>query len=390
MHNPDFDVIILGNGPAGSALALALARRVRDPARIALLGPERLPAAAPGLGLAASAGVDPRSLAINQGSRAFLDTLNAWPPHSAAIRHVHVSQRQRLGRVIIDHTELGVPQLGNVVRYDDLLDALHEALASSAVTRLAGRALPRLAGHLIEFDHGDTTLTSHLAVLSDGGQPHGIQRVYGQYAVLATVRAARPKPGWAYERFTRSGPLAILPHPQGDDLYSVVWCCPPKMAETLQAMPDREFEMQLQNLFGDRLGRFQAVGRRAMFPLSLHAGPSRIHARCIAVGNAAQTLHPVAGQGLNLGLRDVAQLAQSLNRWLLSPETDPDPWVSEFTRRRLTDRCLTMAITDFLPRVFSTRIPLVEHLGGAGLFTMDLLPPLRRQFARQLLHGLRS
>lgn len=390
MDTADFDLAILGAGPAGSALALALARKARDPSRIALLGAARPPAPAPGSGHSASAGVDPRCLALNHGSRVFLEHLQAWPPLAADILQVHVSQRQRLGRVVIDHNELGVPRLGNVVRYDDLLDTLRQALAQSGVTRVEARALPRLNGRGIECHHAGGVITARLAVQSDGAQPAGLERHYGQHAVLANVRASRPQRGWAYERFTRTGPLAALPHPQGPDLYSIVWCCSPEQAETLRGLPASEFDRLLHEQFGDRLGRFESVTRRTVFPLALHAGPTRINARCIAIGNAAQTLHPVAGQGLNLGLRDVAQLSQSLQQWLLHPDTDPEPYCLSFTRRRHPDRWLTIAVTDLLPRVFSTRNRLVEHAGGAALLAMDLLPPLRNQLANQLLHGLRN
>lgn len=390
METPDFDVVILGAGPAGCALALALARKARAPSRIALMGPSRPPTAAPGTGRSASAGVDPRCLALNHGSRVFLETLNAWPQHAADILRVHVSQRGRLGRVIIDHRDLAVPRLGNVVRYDDLLDSLQNALARSGVTRIEARALPRLSGHLIECRHDGGTATARLAVLSDGARPAGVERHYGQHAVLANVRASRPQPGWAYERFTRTGPLAALPHPQGADLYSIVWCCGPEQADMLRGLPAPEFDRRLHEQFGDRLGRFESVTRPAVFPLALHAGPTRVNARCIAVGNAAQTLHPVAGQGLNLGLRDVAQLSQSLGPWLLRPDADPDAYCVEFARQRRPDRWLTMAITDFLPRAFSTENRLLEHAGGAALLAMDMIPPLRNQLARQLLQGLRN
>lgn len=390
MDTADFDVVILGAGPVGSALALALARKAREPSRIALLGTAAPRTPSPGTGRAGAAGVDPRCLALNHGSRVFLETLGAWPENAADIRQVHVSQRGRLGRVIIDHRDLDTPRLGNVVRYDDLLATLQGALKQSGVVRIDGRAVPRLSGHGIECHHAGGTVTAALAVQSDGARPAGLERQYGQNAVLTNVRASRPQAGWAYERFTQTGPLAALPHPQGEDIYSIVWCCSPEQAETLRGLPTAEFDRRLQEQFGDRLGALQSLSPVSVLPLALHAGPSRIHARCIAIGNAAQTLHPVAGQGLNLGLRDVAQLSQHMGRWLLRPDTDPEPFIHEFTGRRRADRWLTIAITDFLPRIFATRHPLVEHAGGAALMAMDVVPPLRNLLARQLLEGLRS
>jgi len=389
MNTADFDVVILGAGPAGSALALALARKARDPARIALMGPPRPPAGAPGKGRSASAGVDPRCLALNHGSRVFLETLGAWPNQAAEIHYVHVSQRHRLGRVIIDHDDLDVPRLGNVVRYDDLLDTLQNALEHSGVTRIEARGLPRLSAHRIECRHDAGVVTARLAIQSDGARPEGMARHYGQHAVLTNVRVSHPRDGWAYERFTQTGPLAALPHPQAPDIYSIVWCCGPQQAETLRGLPAREFDRRLQEQFGDRLGRLESLTKLSVFPLALYAGPSRMNPRCIAIGNAAQTLHPVAGQGLNLGLRDVAQLTHSLGPWLLRPDTDPYPYCTEFISRRRADRWLTIGITDFLPRIFSTRNRFIEHASGAALLSMDLIPPLRNQLARQLLQGLR-
>src|SRR5690606_19292548 len=133
---------------------------------------------------AASVGIDPRCLALNHGSRIFLESLKAWPSNSAEIKHVHVSQRGRLGRVVIDHEELDTPRLGDVVRYDDLLDALDQALKASGVTRIEGRGLPRLTDHRIECRYEAGTVTAALAVQSDGARPRGVERHYGQHAVL--------------------------------------------------------------------------------------------------------------------------------------------------------------------------------------------------------------
>src|SRR5690606_26267629 len=147
-----------------------------NPARIALIGQQRPKAPSPGAGLAAAAGVDPRCLALNHGSRVFLETLNAWPPNAAEIRQVHVSQRQRLGRVIIDHRDLQAPRLGDVVRYDDLLDTLQSALEHSGVTRIDARALPRLSGQHVDCRYEGGSVSARLAVQSDGARPAGLER----------------------------------------------------------------------------------------------------------------------------------------------------------------------------------------------------------------------
>lgn len=389
MDSPTYDIAISGAGPVGCALALTLARKSADPARIALLGrPFAIPNDTPGE--TQKAMIDPRTLALNHGSRVLLEQLNAWPENSASINVVHVSQQGRLGRTRIDHQELGVPRLGSVVAYDALLGSLRRALRDSGVTRIDATPTGIIAGQYVGFKLDDQQISSALAVQSDGSRPNGIQRNYGQHAVLATVRAARPSLGWAFERFTSEGPLAILPHPQGNDLYGVVWCCSPAQAQLLMAHTSAAFDTALHEKFGGRLGHFQSIGDRHVFPLSLHAGPSRVNARTVAIGNAAQTLHPVAGQGLNLGLRDAAQLGQVLAPWLANPEGDAAHLLARFANTRRPDRWLTAGITDFLPRVFTTGNPLVEHACGLALLTLDMLPPLRNSLARQLLQGLRT
>ncbi len=389
MDSPTYDIAISGAGPAGSALALILASKSPDPSRIALMG-RHLAARELASTAAAQPTADPRTLALNHGSRVLLEQLGAWPDQSASINVVHVSQRGRLGRTLIDHQELGVPRLGSVVAYDALLGSLHRALRDSGVTLIDASPTASVAGRHVRFELGDRDISSALAVQSDGSRPRGVQRQYNQHAVLATVRAARPKPGWAFERFTAQGPLAALPQPQGEDLYGIVWCCSPAQAQALMAKTDTAFSAILHETFGDRLGQFQCLGERHIFPLSLHAGPSLVNARTIAIGNAAQTLHPVAGQGLNLGLRDAAQLAQALSPWLARPDGDAAHLLDRFARSRRPDRWLTAGITDFLPRIFSTSNPLVEHACGVALLTLDLVPPLRNALAHQLLQGLRT
>lgn len=388
MDTPTYDIAISGAGPAGSALALALARKSPRPGRIALVG--RRFAVSRDAATEPDAPIDPRTLALNHGSRVLLEQLAAWPSASADIKTVHVSQRGRLGRTLIRHDELGVPRLGSVVGYDDLLSSLHRALLDSGVALIEASPTLALAAGQVELDLGASRIRGSLAVQSDGIRPQGVERKYRQDAVLATVRASRPRSGWAFERFTRNGPLAILPHPHGDDLYGVVWCCPPAEAARISSLDDTAFAEALYGMFGSRLGQFQPMGERHVFPLSMHAGPSLLNARCVAIGNAAQTLHPVAGQGLNLGLRDVAQLAHVLAPWLARPEADPAELLAQFARQRRPDRWLTAGITDFLPRVFATGNPLVDHAGGLALLALDMLPALRDPLARHLLQGLRN
>jgi len=385
MQAPEFDIAIAGAGPVGSALALLLARHAPRPERILLVGAPFLDSAPP----APQKAPDPRSLAMNHGSRSVLEQLGAWPAHSASIETVHVSQRGRLGRTVIRHDEMGVPRLGSVVAYHDLLACLHAAVRHCGVTMSqASQAYPLIAQHVhLQVDGRD--ISSAVTILSDGSRPSGLRREYNQHAVLTTVRASQPQARWAFERFTDQGPLALLPHPDGPDRYGVVWCCAPQHAEALRRLDPPAFNQALSRVFGDRLGRLECQGLRHVFPLSLNAGPQLLNPRTVAIGNAAQTLHPVAGQGLNLGLRDAVQLSQALAPWLVQPGQAPGPLLESFARRRKADRWLTTGITDFLPRIFSTRNPLVEHCSGIGLLAMDLIPPLRASLGRHLMQGLR-
>ena len=385
MQTPEFDIVISGAGPVGSALALLLARVAPAPRRIALLGRGLLTEEGPS---ADDAVRDPRMLAMNHGSRALLEPLGAWPAQSASITTVHVSQRGRLGRTLITHDELGVPRLGSVVAYPDLQRSLLQALSRSGVSML--EAAPQ-GDKPAQWHAADgQAVDGRLHVRSDGSPPTGLRRSYDQHAVLATLRADRPQPGWAYERFTDQGPLAILPHPGDKGLYSLVWCCAPDRARQLEQLDEAGFGRALQQTFGGRLGSLGLAGPRHVFPLALNAGPLLLDPRTLAIGNAAQTLHPVAGQGLNLGLRDAAQLAQSLRGWLHRPTDDPSPLLRAFARQRRPDRWITSAVTDFLPRIFATRMPLVEHACGLSLLAMDASRALRTPLARHLLEGLRT
>lgn len=386
MSHPDFDLVITGAGPVGSALALMLARYAPDPARIALVGTRFIEAHTAN----SNSPADPRAIALNHGSQVALQAINAWPLRYSPITTVHVSQRQRLGCTLIQHDDFGVPQLGCVVAYPDLLAALHTALAQSGITRLTSQPVAPTFGNPVLLSPDTGPLTARLAVQSDGARPKGIERSYEQVAVLATVAAAEPRQGWAFERFTRQGPLAVLPHPSGEGHYGVVWCCHPNQAQALMHMAPAQFDQALNDTFGTRLGPLTLHGSRQQFPLGLNAGPLRTHARGVAIGNAAQTLHPVAGQGLNLGLRDAAQLAHALRFWLANPSADPAPLLETFTAQRRVDRWSTAAITDVLPRIFATGNPLVEHACGLGLLAMDLSHTLRTPLATHLLQGLRT
>lgn len=384
-----FDIAILGAGPVGRVLALMLARVAPDPARIALLAGA---APAPVTPAPAVPAADPRVLAMNHGSRVLLESLHAWPDRSADIRNIHVSQRGRLGRTVIQNTDFGVPQLGSVVAYSGLHAKLDECVAACGVTVLTGPAaqVDSQDADGVRILQGGETLRCQVAVQSDGAGATDVRRDYGQHAVLTTAQATLPRRGWAWERFTAEGPLALLPHPQTQDAYSVVWCSAPDRAAELAALDNAAFSKALSAAFGDRLGRLSSQAPRHVFPLALAARWAQVQGRVAAIGNAAQTLHPVAGQGLNLGLRDAARLAQALAGWLARPEASPTVLLAEFAQARQVDRVITAGLTDLMPRVFATGLAPVEHACGLALLGMDLASPLRAPLAQHLLQGFRA
>jgi 2-octaprenyl-6-methoxyphenol hydroxylase len=231
-------------------------------------------------------------------------------------------------------------------------------------------------------------MRARLLVLADGGMTRGSEKItdYGQRAVVASVSAERASPATAWERFTTEGPLALLPF---GDRHALVWSVRPGAAEELCSLPEGEFLTRLRAAFGGRLGEFLSTGSRSAFPLSLRRGAVRPSPRVLAIGNAAQTLHPVAGQGLNLGLRDAWELARMLLE-SAKEEIGSPALLAHYARERTLDRYSGIGLTDFLVRVFSNSFAPLALARGAGLALLDVLPPARHFLARRMIFGARA
>jgi 2-octaprenyl-6-methoxyphenol hydroxylase len=378
------DVAICGAGPVGLALAAFLVRRGVAGSRIALVDGKSL-------GQAIS---DPRSIALSWGSVQLLEEVGAWPLAATPIHEIHVSRRGQLGRSLMDRREHDVPALGYVTRYGAVVDALARGCDAAGVEVLRPARVQALEegadgapdGALLTLDDG-RALRAQVAVQAEGGifgeQDHRARsRDYEQTAIIARVSAALPIPHRAFERFTDEGPLALLPEDGADGhQYALVWCVRPERAPDILALGDAGFLAQLGDAFGSRLGAFTAVSPRVAFPLGLNAEP-RATVRTVAIGNAAQTLHPVAGQGLNLGLRDAAVLARQLARSVDSAA------LGRFLEERDGDRRLTIGLTDTMARAFTGTGPL-QSLLGLGLATLDLARPARMLLADLMMFGRR-
>lgn len=383
---PDYDIAICGAGPAGMALAALLVKRGVSPSRMALIDARTLQ----------QAGNDPRSLALSYGSRQILEGIGCWPVPATAIHEIHVSRRGQFGRSMITSSEHQLPALGYVTRYGALvaeLGAACERLGIAALRPALVTALREADSHVAldlaeEAADGSgaqvgRTITAAIVVQAEGGlfgeqTVKSMLRDYGQTAIIAQVRASRPVAHRAYERFTDEGPLALLPQ---DDEYALVWCATPRTTEELMALDDGAFLQRLGDAFGSRLGTFTHTSRRAAFPLGLNAGAQGT-ARIAAIGNAAQTLHPVAGQGLNLGLRDATVLAR-----LLAQGATPLN-LAQFHGQREKDRTTTVHLTDAMATLFANRSPLQAVL-GASLAAIDVVSPARGVLAELMMYGRR-
>ncbi len=385
MSRHTYDIVIVGGGPVGAAVAIAL----RGSGLIVLVLEARADAESTS---------DARTLAMSYGSRLILERLGIWSQIEPVtpIESIHVSQRGGFGRTLLSADEAGLPELGYVVRYARLQQAFGRSLGSEDTTLMPGAevtGMESIADRVaIEFrtQEGLQSIAARLLVIADGGASTGLRagatvkvREYGQDAVVGLVETSQPHGYKAYERFTPDGPIALLPF---ENCYALVWTATPDIAHRLMALPAPGFLENLQRHFGDRAGRFISIEARGHFPLSLRYAADPVLPRAVMLGNAAQALHPIAGQGFNLGLRDAWELGETL---LLHAALDPggNECLSGFRAMRRPDRLRGIALTHSLVKIFSNDIAVLRATRGAALSLLDLVPPAKRAFMQRMIFG---
>jgi 2-octaprenyl-6-methoxyphenol hydroxylase len=337
---------------------------------------------------------DRRLLALGRGSWQIMRPLLVDLPVRAPITDVYVSSAGEFGATHIGAQDFNGQELGATVFYGDLLVALERAVAGSAqITQHRPQRVvdvQQLPNAVRIACSDGAPVEAAMAINAEGWSSHaaadqwtGDQRA--PVALVGDVTISGPAPGSAFERFTRDGPLALLPRPGGAALRSLVWCMPPDVAEKRLGASAEALLGDLQNAIGRRIGKVESIGTLNSYHLHERIRAEVQSHRCVAIGNAAQTLHPVAGQGFNLGLRDCASLIDCL----VTHSDDVAAALADYARRRRVDRAAIAAITHWLPQVFATRFAPVAFARALGLTALDLVPGLRNELAQLLMFGVR-
>ena len=385
MQAENVDIVIQGGGPVGLACTAWCLQKFPE-AKITLL--DRNP-----IDDADLAAADTRGIALSHGSKLLLDTINAWPTECANIHQVHVSQVGRFGRALMTREELKQEALGHIIRYRDIHLTLRRSL----------RAIQTQSPNFI-WRHIDTNTDAHhiqakCIVHAEGGlfkTQDWVEtgRDYEQSALVGLVEVENAEPHQAWERFTSEGPLAVLPSHYGPNILNLVWCGSPASSKARLALSDVDFLQSLQTEFGSRIGQFLKIQDRRLYELGLNYRKEITQGNEVWIGNAAQTLHPVAGQGLNLGLRDAYLLSEKLSTLFSKSEDQKSTAAIEVTLQdyalsRKADRTATIGLTDFMARIFTSNLLPVVIGRGLALSALQWLPPVKTALARQMMFGRR-
>lgn len=402
-----FDLVIIGGGMVGASLACSLLPAVRQHGlKVAIVESHALRAANGELQYQPS--YDSRSTALSYGSRNIFKQLGLWDQlssHVTPIERIHVSDQGRFGSTRLNAAEYDIEALGYVVENAWLGQVLLEHIEQSeAISYFCPASVTELklkdsrARIVIEEAGGEKLIEAELAVIADGGRSDVCRQLhidmerhdYHQHAIIANVTAQKPHQNVAYERFTAQGPVALLPlfedQVQTQNRLALVYTVDEADVETLMALDDASFLDQLQQRFGYRLGRFERIGQRANYPLALQWAKQQVRPGLVVMGNAAHTLHPVAGQGFNLALRGVAELTGVLHQGKAEGEAlGSIDLLQSYLEQRLADQKKTIQFSDQTMRLFSNDDLLLRNLRDIGLVALDLLAPARKLFAQQAM-----
>jgi 2-octaprenyl-6-methoxyphenol hydroxylase len=385
MNKQACDILIHGGGPVGLACAAWTLQKFPE-ASLTLL--DRNPANDADL-----INADSRGIALSHGSKLLLDTIKAWPQESADIHRVHVSQAGRFGRALMTREELKQAALGHIIRYRDIHITLRQAL------RAIQEKSPNFIWRHIHEDEEAASINAQCVVHAEGGlfkKQDWVEsgRDYGQSALVGLVEVENAIPYQAWERFTAEGPLAVLPSHYGPNTLNLVWCGSPESSQRRLQLSEADFLISLQNEFGSRIGRFLKIQDRRLYELGLNYRKEITKENEVWIGNAAQALHPVAGQGLNLGLRDAFLLAEKLVGVFSGSTEDQTPpaiqdALESYAQSRKLDRTATIGLTDFMARVFTSNLVPIVFARGMALSALQWLPPIKTALARQMMFGRR-
>ncbi len=380
-------ILVVGAGPVGATFALLAAKSGLDVTM-----------------LEAREGVsrESRTLALSHGSRLVLAQCGAWREtlHATEIHRIHTSQKGGFGRTEITREDGDVPALGYVLTYSDLQDALDAELVQVGIAVERGALVSAIAetnaGATVTYARNgmENHMDADVVVLADGGANLSkvpaitiAEKDYGQSALLGHIETDTPHRHRAFERFTGEGPAALLPK-HGAHEFSLVWVAAPARIEALKALDDAAFCAAFQEHFGYRAGKFLSVSQRRSYPLKLRTVSSPVAGHVAVIGNAAQALHPVAGQGFNLGLRDAAALVQALNASGNNGlGKTPLSLLAAYAESRSRDVERSVGFTDFLVSAFSNDHALTRIPRGLGLAAVDMLPFARKALAKRMLFG---
>lgn len=392
-QQPDFDIAIVGAGPVGLACAGWLAQRWEGQAnRIAVFDAKPLEATAH----------DPRVLALSEATRLRLAPLG-FPAKATPIHHIHVSEQHRFGQVRMKAEDMHLPALGWTVRYGELTHALSAFLTHSGVhmfrpVGVQTQTISTADGfETIKLSDG-RQFSAHLRIDAEGGlygavEPRDHQVDFKQWALVAEVQAKvesrllSHRSTLAFERFTEHGPLALLPIAPDQQQYALVWCASPDEINRRLALSEAAFLSELNTQFGRRV-QVQAVKARQSFPVGMAWRDQLVQGHRVVVGNAAQILHPVAGQGLNLGLRDALQLCRRLLPETFNTPSALEHALSDYSQSRTIDRMAALKTTQWMVNGFSTHNPVLAWGRQLALNMMEYTPMVRHQFAGLMLFGL--